>query len=73
MCYSMWFIPLRGDTHMTYTLKEGGRGKNEMLSDVGGWEVSECSGRPVFIFLIKENWIWAMNRHHAEPSMNILS
>ena len=37
---------------------EGGRlGKNEMLPDVGGWGVSECSGRPIFIFFIKENWI----------------
>ena len=42
-----------------------------MLSDVGGG-VSECSGRPVFIFFIKENWICAMTRHHAEPNINIL-
>ena len=26
--------------------------------------VSKRSGRPVF-FIIKENWIWAMTRHHA--------
>ena len=25
-----------------------------MLSDVGGWGVSECSGRPVFILFIKK-------------------
>ena len=28
-----------------------------MLSDVGGWGVSECSGRPISFFIIKENWI----------------
>ena len=33
--------------------------------------VSECSGRPTFIFFIKENWICAMTRH-AEPDINIL-
>ena len=44
---------------MTSTLRGGGvegLDKNEMLSDVaGGVEVSECSGRPIFIFCIKEN------------------
>ena len=27
-----------------------------MLSEVevGGWEVSECSGRPIFIFLLQK-------------------
>ena len=33
---------------------------------------SECSGSPIFIFFIKENWICAMTRHHAEPNTNIL-
>ena len=33
---------------------------------------SECSGRPVFIFFIKEIWICAMTRHHAESNINIL-
>ena len=57
---------------MTSTLRGlGGLGKNETLLDVGGWRVSKCSGRPVFIFFIKENWICAMTRHHAEPN-NIL-
>ena len=28
-------------------------------------EISECSGRPIFIFFIEENWILAMARHHA--------
>ena len=50
---------VKGDTHMTSTLREGGGVKNEMLSDVGGWGggVSECSGSPIFIFFVKENWI----------------
>ena len=37
-----------------------------MLSDVGGWRVSECSRRPIFIFFIKENWICAITRHHSD-------
>ena len=35
-------------------------------------EVRECSGRPVFIIFIKENWLCAMTRHHAESNINIL-
>ena len=43
-----------------------------MLSDIGGG-VSECSGRPNFFFIIiKENWICAVTRHHAESNINIL-
>ena len=55
---------------MTSTLRRvAGNEKNEMFSDVGGWrEVSECSGRPIFIFFIKENWICPITRHHAEPN-----
>ena len=50
-----------------------GVGKNEMLLDVVGWGVSECLGRPIFIFLIKENLVCAMTRNHAESSnINIL-
>ena len=30
-----------------------------------GMGVSKCSGRSIFIFFIKENWIWAMARDHA--------
>ena len=45
----------RGDTFITFLW--------EMLSEVGGWEVSECFGRPIIIFFIKENWICAMTRH----------
>ena len=37
-----------------------------------GWGVSECSGRPIFISFIKENWICAITRHHAKPNINIL-
>ena len=36
-----------------------------MLSHVGRWGDSKCSGSPTFIFFIKENWICAMTRHHA--------
>ena len=51
----------------------GGKEKNEIWSDVGEWEVSECSGRPIFFFInIKEKWVCAMSRHHAEPNINIL-
>ena len=48
-------------------------GKNEMLLYIIGWGVSECPGRPIFIFLIKENWVCAMTRNHAESNINILS
>ena len=43
-----------------------------MLLDVGGWCVNECSGRPIFILFIKENWICAVTRYHVEPNINIL-
>ena len=36
------------------------------------WGVSECSGRPIFNFFIRENWICAMTRHHAVSNINIL-
>ena len=42
-----------------------------MLSD-GGWGVNECSGCPIFVFFIKENWIYGTTRHRAEPNTNIL-
>ena len=42
-----------------------------MLSDVGCGG-SEGFGRPIFIFFIKENWICAMNRHHAVSNINVL-
>ena len=34
-------------------------------SFVWGSVVSDCSGRLVFIFFVRENWILAMTRHHA--------
>ena len=43
---------------MTSSFRGGGRGENEMLSDVGIWERggggvgSECSGHPIVIFFI---------------------
>ena len=45
-----------------------------MLSDVGVRGVSKCSIRSFFFsfFVIKENWIWAMSRHHTEPNIDIL-
>ena len=33
---------------------------------------SEFSGRPIFIFFIKENRIYATTRHHAESNINVL-
>ena len=62
---------------MTSTLRGwGGWGwgkkrKNEMLSDLDGGG-SKCTGRPIFSFFIKENWICAMTRNHAGPSIIIL-
>ena len=48
-------IYIRVDTHMMFILRGvGDYGKNEMLPDVGGWGVNECSGRPIFIFLLKK-------------------
>ena len=43
-----------------------------MLSNVRGWAVGKCSGRSIYIFFIKENWICAMTRHHAESKIKIL-
>ena len=62
----------RDDTHTTSTLGGNGKGKNEMLSDVGGCGVNKYSGRPIFIFFIKENWICAITRHDGEPNINRL-
>ena len=33
---------------------------------------SECPGRSIFIFFIKENWNCGMNRYNAEPNINLL-
>ena len=50
---------------------KGGWGVRKKWDAIGrkGWGVSECSGRPLFIFFIKENWICALTRHHAEPNI----
>ena len=40
-----------------------------MLSDEKGG-VSECSGSPIFILFIKENWICAMAKHYFESNIN---
>ena len=65
---------IRGDTHMTSTLRgmAMGVGERQKWDVIGrrGWGFSECSGRPIFIFFIKENWISSMTRH-VEPN-NIL-
>ena len=68
----------RSDTHMTYILTRlVWIRKNEMLSNVGGEQggaetgVSKCSGCPIFIIFIKENWIGTMTRH-AESNINTL-
>ena len=57
---------------MTSTLR-GDRGVREKLDVIGrrGWWVSECSGRPIFIFFIKENWICAMTKHHVKVACRI--
>ena len=40
------------------------RQKLDVLGSRGGG-VSQCSGRPILISFIEENWICAMIRHHA--------
>ena len=51
-----------------------GGGKNEMLSDVlgRGWGLVSVLDVQSFFFIIKENLICAMTRHHAEPNINML-
>ena len=60
---------------MTSNLRGSGEGygKNEMLSDAEtkGTGGSGCSGRPIYIFFIKENLIWTMTEHHP-GSNNVL-
>ena len=34
--------------------------------------ITKCSGRPIFIFLITENWFCIMIKHHGESNFNIL-
>ena len=77
-CYLRWIILTSvnlGVIHIWRPLWGGEGGSVEMrcyrTKEVGG---SECSGRSVFIiFFIKENWICAMTRHHAEPNNVLLT
>ena len=59
---------------MTPILRVGGEGKTKMrcCQRYRAAAVSECSGRPIFDFFIKGNWIRVMTRHHAVPNINIL-
>ena len=51
---------------------EGGGVKKKLyVIGLRGVGISECSGRPIFIFFVKENWICAMTRHYAELDINI--
>ena len=66
----MWEI--LGVIHIWRPLWGGvGVRQNEMLSDVGGGGLASVLDIQSFFF-IKENWICAMIRHHAELNINIL-
>ena len=54
--------------------REWGEGLRQKLDAIRRRWVgrSERSGRPIFISFIKENWICAMPRRHAESNMNML-
>ena len=69
----LWRFMVRGDTHITSILS-GGAGTTQKWDVIGrrGVRVRECSGRPIFIFFTKENWICTMTRLHAETNINIL-
>ena len=58
----------------TYDVQEEGWWIRQKWDVIGGSGVgvSECSGCPMFIFFIKENWMCAMTRYHVEPNINIL-
>ena len=54
-----------GDTHMVFAQRGvGGLGKSDMLSDVGEWGLASVLEAQSFFF-IKQSWICAMTRHHA--------
>ena len=64
-----------GDAHMTSTLREWGKGGGEKAK-MGCYRTQGVGGQRVFCksnlyFFVKENWIFAMTRRHAEPN-NIL-
>ena len=50
----------------------GGYGKNEMFRGVGGGGLTSVQDVQSFFIIIKENWICAVTRHHAEPNINML-
>ena len=61
LCCNRKLSYLSGDTHMTSTLREAGRLRQKwdvIWQRRGFWTSNFC-------FFIKENWIWAMTRHHA--------
>ena len=43
-----------------------------MLLDAGGGELASVLDVQSLFFLVKENWICAVTRQHAEPNINIL-
>ena len=63
---------LRGGSHMTSIFRGWGLRQKRDVIGRREWGVSECSGRPIFNFFIRENWICAMARHHAVSNINIL-
>ena len=71
--FRFWVSVVKGDTHMTSTLREGGV-KNEMLSDVGGWggELASVLEVQYLFFLLKKIGFCAITWHHAEPNISIL-
>ena len=43
-----------------------------MLLDVGGGGLASVLDVQFCFIIIKENWICAMARHHAEPNIDVL-
>ena len=61
---------------MTLSFRGGGRGKNEMLSDVGIWErggglVASVLDIQLLYFLLRKIRFPSCT-HHAEPNINML-
>ena len=55
---------------MKFLAKFKAKMKNKMLSHVGEWGLASVLDVQSLIFFTKENWIWAVTRHHAN---NILT
>ena len=51
----------------------GVKAKMRCYGTLRGGGLAECSGRPIFICFIKENWICAMIRYHDEPNNLLLT